>query len=251
MEQRAEKAGFKVLYMDTDSLFLELGGKKKEDVRKFLDEVNKSLPGKMELELEGFYPRGVFVMKKGGAKTGTGEKSQGAKKKYALLSEDGRIKIRGFELVRRDWSKIAKDTQMAVLQAILKDGSKEKAVAIVKKNIDELMSGKAKMEDLVIYTRLRKGEGNYDVISPEVSAVRKAKARGMKVEERGLIGYVITKKGKSVSDKAQLVELAEDYDANYYVDRQILPSVMKILGELGCDEDELKSLGKQTTLGKW
>jgi len=249
MEQRAEKAGFHVLYMDTDSLFLELGTKGKEDVRNFLKEVNESLPGRMELELEGFYPRGVFVMKKGAGKAVA--ETTGAKKKYALLREDGKIKIRGFELVRRDWSRVAKDTQMAVLEAILKDGSKEKAVAIVKEKISELKEGRTKMEDVIIYTRLRKGEGKYAIISPEVSAVRKARARGVKVEERGLIGYVITRKGKSISDKAELAELAKDYDPDYYVERQVLPSVMKILGELGCDEEELKSMGKQSKLGTW
>src|SRR3989344_6557732 len=207
MEKRAEKAGFRVLYMDTDSLFLALGAKGKEDVRTFLKEVNESLPGRMELELEGFYPRGGFVMKKGTSKAAA--EATGAKKKQALLGEDGRIKIRGFELVRRDWSRVAKDTQLAVLEAILKDGSKEKAVAIVKEKIAELKEGRTKMDDVVIYTRLRKGEGKYAVISPEVSAVRKARAAGVKVEERGLVGYVITKKGKTISEKSELMELAK------------------------------------------
>jgi DNA polymerase I len=255
MEKRAEKEGFKVLYMDTDSLFLQMGEKKKEDVQKFLGAVNKTLPEKMELELEGFYPRGVFVTKRvGGAKAAIdgGEKSEaGAKKKYALLAEDGRIKIRGFELVRRDWSKIAKDTQMAVLQAILKDGSKEKAVAIVREKIEALRSGNVPLEELAIYTRLRKSAAKYDIISPEVSAVRKAQKAGKKVEEFGLIAYVITKAGKTVSEKAQLLELAKDYDPNYYIDHQILPPVLKVLGELGYDEADLKMMGKQSKLGSW
>jgi DNA polymerase I len=188
-------------------------------------------------------------MKKGGGKKDVGV--TGAKKKYALLGEDGRIKIRGFELVRRDWSKIAKDTQMAVLEAILKEGSKEKAIAIVKGRIEELASGKAKMEELVIYTRLRKGVGGYEVINPGVAAVKKARAKGVKVEERGLVGYIITRRGKSVSEKAQLAELAKDYDPGYYIDKQVLPSVMKILGELGYGEDDLKMMGKQAKLGDW
>ena len=133
----------------------------------------------------------------------------------------------------------------------MKDGSKEKAVAIVKEKIAELKEGRTKMDDVVIYTRLRKGEGKYAVISPEVSAVRKARAAGVKVEERGLVGYVITKKGKTISEKAELMELAKDYDPDYYIERQVLPSVMKILGELGCDEEELKSMGKQSKLGAW
>ena len=82
----------------------------------------------MELELEGFYTRGVFVSKK---IIGKAEEDVGAKKKYALLGEDGRIKIRGFELVRRDWSEIAKKTQYCVLDVILKEGNIEKAVKIV------------------------------------------------------------------------------------------------------------------------
>ena len=43
-----------------------------DEVREFLKEVNESLPGRMELELEGFYPRGVFVMKKGTSKDAVG-----------------------------------------------------------------------------------------------------------------------------------------------------------------------------------
>ena len=133
----AEKSGFQVLYADTDSVFLLY--KDKKAVTDFMASVNSSLPQKMELELEGFFPRGVFVSKKGG-------EERGAKKKYALLGEDGRIKIRGFELVRRDWSRIARDTQLKVLEAILKDGSKEKAAAIIRDVVTRLQAGKVPLE---------------------------------------------------------------------------------------------------------
>ncbi len=241
--QDAESFGFKSLYTDTDSVFILMENKSKEDVFAFLKKVNSGLPSSMELELEDFYTSGVFVGKRSGL--------QGAKKKYALLSESGRVKIKGFELVRRDWANIARETQRKVLEAILKEGSKEKAVEIVRDVIKRLMEGKIEIKDLAIHTQLRKSIRNYDITSPEVSAARKAVESGKKrVDEvEGVtIGYVITKHGNSISDKAELEDLATDYDPNYHIDHQIIPATLKILKELGYNAEELKSGGAQKKL---
>jgi DNA polymerase I len=238
-EKMANEAGFRVLYCDTDSVFLLLGEKKKEDAMEFLEKVNSTLPGKMELELEDFYTRGVFVSKK------HQKEDTGAKKKYAMLAEDGSVKIRGFELVRRDWSRIARDTQRKVLEAILKEGSKEKALGIVQEVIARLRGGEVPLEEVSIYTQLKKKPENYDIVSPELTAAKKAIKRGKKIGRGSIVSYVITRNGKSISDKAELLEYAQNYDAQYYIDKQVLPSVMKILKELGYDEYELKHGGKQ------
>ena len=239
---KAEKAGFKVLYSDTDSCFLLLGDKTKNDALAFQAGVNASLPGRMELELEDFYPRGIFVSKKQGEK--------GAKKKYALLNGKGEIKIRGFELVRRDWSPIARDTQREVLEILLKSGDVGRVKELVARRIDELKSGKTPLAQLAVRTQLRKKAGNYGIVSPEVSAVKKARNVGVDVAEHSLIEYVITKQGKSISEKASLLELVKegDYDADYYVNNQLLPAVLKLLGSLGTDADDLKAKGKQKGL---
>jgi DNA polymerase, archaea type len=242
--EKAEQFGFKVLYSDTDSIFLLVGDKTREDASTFLKQVNAALPNTMELELEDFYTRGVFVGKRGAVEGG-------AKKKYALLSESGRIKIKGFELVRRDWAKVAKDTQLAVLEAILKDGSKEKAVKVVKDVIERLREGKVEMADLAIHTQLRKGIGNYDIKSPELGAAKKAIAQGVKRRdelEGAAISYVITTHGNTISEKAEIEETAKDYDPDYYIDHQIIPATLKILKELGINEDELKNGGAQQRL---
>ncbi|MDE1804862.1 MAG: DNA polymerase, partial [Candidatus Micrarchaeota archaeon] len=241
--EKAESAGFRVLYSDTDSIFLVMEKKTKEDTEKFLKDVNKALPNTMELELEDFFTRGVFVGKRGS--------EGGAKKKYAMLSESGRIKIRGFELVRRDWSKIARDTQRAVLEAILKEGSKDKAVNIVKDVVDRLKSGNVDLKELVMNTQLRKGIGNYDVKSPELAAAKKAVEKGIRKKNElvgATIGYVITRHGSSISEKAEVLELAQDYDPEYYIDHQIIPATLKILKELGYNAEELKMKGSQKKL---
>ncbi|MDD5317757.1 MAG: DNA-directed DNA polymerase [Candidatus ainarchaeum sp.] len=246
--RKAEEAGFKVLYGDTDSVILQLNGRPRADALAFMKSVNASLPGRMELELESFYVRGVFVGKKAQSAKAA---EVGAKKKYALIDDAGRVKIRGFELVRRDWSRIARKTQRRVLEAILKEGSKEKAAAIVREVIADLKEGRVPLEECVIYTQVRKRLDNYAVKSPEVAAALKAKAAGIQVEVGTMVGYVITRKGKTISDKAEPAESAKDYDPNYYIENQVLPSVMKIMKELGYDESDLKMEGKQSALGEW
>ncbi len=240
----AEKHGFKVLYSDTDSIFLEIGTKSKEEALAFQKDINGTLPESMELELEDFYKRGVFVGKRG-------DSSKGAKKKYAMLSESGRIKIKGFELVRRDWSVVSRNTQKQVLETILHEGSKEAAITIVKDIIKDLREGKVPIKDLVIQTQLRKKIDNYDSMSPELAAVKKAISRGQKQKrdmEGATIIYVITRNGSTISEKAELEEYAENYDPEYYINHQIIPATLKILKELGVSEEELKGLGSQKKL---
>ncbi|MGC8669739.1 MAG: DNA-directed DNA polymerase [Candidatus Micrarchaeia archaeon] len=241
----AVASGFEVIYGDTDSLVILLGSKTKADVINFLSKFNKSLPESMELELEDFYTRGVFVGKK------TTKEQSGAKKKYALISESGRIKIKGFELVRRDWSNIARDTQRKVLETILKEGSIDKAVAIVKDTVQRLNEGKVPISDLAISTQLRKGIDAYDAKSPELAAAQKAIREGLKTREEvehAVISYVITKHGSSISEKAELAEFAKDYDPSYYINHQIIPATMRILKELNLNEEELVGSGKQKKL---
>jgi len=99
--KQIENRGFQVLYGDTDSIAFSRKGKSKKEIKKLLEELNSKLPGNMELELEGFFKRGLWVTTRDG--------KIGAKKKYALLGEDGKIKIRGFETVRRDWCALARE----------------------------------------------------------------------------------------------------------------------------------------------
>ncbi len=243
--KEVENGGLRVLYADTDSVVLLLESKTKDYVLELIKKFNGKLPDGMELELENFYVRGIFVSKKN-------EKSNslGAKKKYAMITESGRIKIRGFELVRRDWSKIARDTQREVLETILKEGSIEKSIGIIKDVIKKLRDGEVPLSELVINTHLRKGIDSYDIKSPELAAAKKAIENGKKRSEieHSVIGYVITKAGSSISDKAELLEFAKDYDAEYYINNQIMPATMRILKELNLNEDELKGIGTQKKL---
>ncbi len=241
---KAEKKenGFKTLYGDTDSLFILVPKEKGEkEVHDFVKKINSDLPGAMELEFEGFFKRGIFVTKKeGGA----------AKKRYALIDFENNLKIVGFEYVRRDWSTLAKETQKQVIETVLKDGDAKKAAEIIRTVIKRLKEGKVPNKELSIMTMLKRKVENYDSIGPHVAAAKKAIERGKKIGTGSVLSFVITKSGKSISEKAELAEYVKEgnYDADYYIEHQIIPAVLKIMRELGYEKDDLVEGGKQSKL---
>lgn len=238
----AKEHGFEVIYGDTDSIYITRPDMQDvklivEKALEFQKDINSQLPEAMDLEYEGFYPRGVFI----------------TKKRYALMGEDGKLTVKGLETRRRDWCNIAKDTQKKVLDALLKDRDAEKAAEIVKAVVTEVKEGKIPLKDLAINTQMTRSLGSYVNEGPHIQAVRKAMKEGMEFKQGDIITYVQTKKGNSISDRARIIDYVEegDYDADYYINNQIIPAVFRILEALGYSEDELKGLGKQMTLGDW
>ncbi len=232
--EAAKKFGFDVIYGDTDSLFVKYGAESLDKLRelamKFLKEVNEKLPGALELELEGIYKRGLFI----------------AKKKYALIDYNGNITTKGLELVRRDWAMIAKKTQQKVIETILKEGDVNKVAEIVRNTIENLRKGKVSIEDLVIYTTLKKEIREYKSEGPHVAVVRRAMAKGKKIKPGAIIGYVIVKGSGKISERARLVEEVKDgeYDPEYYIENQVMPPIERILEVLGLQKVELVGKGQ-------
>jgi DNA polymerase elongation subunit (family B) len=241
----AKESSFKVIYSDTDSVFMTLGDKKKEDSLNFVDKVNKDLPGIMELEYEGFYPSGIFVSAKEG--------SYGAKKKYALVDEKNVIKITGFETVRRNWSFIAKEVQEEVLNIILKDNAPEEAIEYAKGMINDIKNKKIKNDKVVIFTQLQKPIEEYTAVGPHVAVARRLKARGEDVGPGSMIKFIVTEGSGIIRDKAKIPDEVEqgDYDANYYIEHQVIPSVERIFNVLGYTKEDLIESKEQSKLGKF
>ncbi|MFB6099826.1 MAG: DNA-directed DNA polymerase [Candidatus Nanohalobium sp.] len=238
--EKAEEKGFEIVYGDTDSVFLSKENIQ-EDIDGFLDDVNSELPGFMELEFEGFFKRGFFTS------TDSGE---GAKKKYALLSEDGSMKITGFEQVRRDWSPIAKETQEKVLEKVLNEEVDE-AAELVKETIERVKEGEVPLEKLRIYSTLTKPPEEYDSTAPHVEAVKRAEERGDEIEPEKTVAYVIGRGSGNISSRAELLKYAEDYDPDYYIENQIIPVSLRVLKVFGYTEGQLLGKGKQSGLGRF
>jgi len=240
---KAQAYGFNVLYSDTDSIFLTLEGKTRIDAHDFVQNINKGLPGLMELDFQGFYPSGIFVSAKAGA--------FGAKKKYALLSENGSLKIKGFESVRRNWSSIAKESQEAVLAIILKEHDVKKASDYIKKVVDGLRNKKIPVEKVIIHTQLQKDISEYDNKGPHVAVAQRLKNQGVSVGPGTTIRYVVMQGSDIIRNRSKMPEEVKgnDYDADYYINNQVIPAVERIFNVLGYTKEELLEKKDQTKLG--
>ncbi|MFH0829810.1 MAG: DNA-directed DNA polymerase [Candidatus Aenigmatarchaeota archaeon] len=230
----AEEAGFTIIYGDTDSMFVKLNGKGKleKNVTKFIENTNKKLPGMIEIDLQGFYRRGIFTpLEAGGA----------AKKRYALMDEKGKLTIRGLERVRGDWCELAKATQEEVLRLVLSKKDMKGAIETVKDAVSRLKSGKVPLRDLAIYESLAKPLSEYKVTAPNVVVAKKMIARGRPVGEGSVMIYVITKGKESISNRAEPIEDAslKDIDIKYYIEKQIVPPSYRVLAALGVKKEQL------------
>ncbi len=242
--EQVKKRGHNVIFGDTDSVGFVLGKKTKEETKKFLKKLNSELPGIMELDLEDFYKRGMWVTKRTGG--------FGAKKKYALITENGKLKIRGFETVRRDWCDLAREVQNKVIRMILKNGDEKRAEKYVKEIVKKIKERKVDRKEILIRTQLKKPISAYKSITPHVTAAKKMKEQKIPIDEGALIEYFIAetqKKKKLIREKVKLASEKGKYDIKYYLERQILPAVENIFQIFEIDIKEIIQGKKQTKLG--
>ncbi len=206
---------------------LQLEAEIKSQAQVFLKDFNANIPESMELEYEGFYRRGFFV----------------TKKRYAVI-EDGEIIAKGLELVRRDWAPIVKQTQEAVLMALLRDGDAEKAIAEVKKVLKRIRKGDVENKELIIHTQINKPLKDYKQVGPHVVAAQIIEDHGIKVTRGTIIQYIIKKGKGSISQRAVPYEYSQGvtYDKEYYINNQIIPAVGRIMEPLGYTKEDLQDL---------
>lgn len=242
--EKIDKQGYKVIYSDTDSIAFLMEKKTEAETEKFLEKLNSELPGIMELELEGFFVRGLWVTKRAGG--------LGAKKKYALLGKDGKLKIRGFETVRRDWCALARKTQNEVIRMVLQDGNEKRALDFIKKVIQDLKQRKVSRDEIIIKTMLQKPLAEYKAISPHVIAAQKMQEKEIPIGSGNMIEYFIAEtreKKKLVRDKVKLPDEKGEYNIEYYLNKQILPAVENILQVFNINIHEMIDGKKQMKLG--
>ncbi len=242
--EKINKENYEVIYSDTDSIAIRLNKKSKQETLKFLEKLNSELPGVMELELEDFYKRGIWVTKR--------TRELGAKKKYALINHEGKMKIRGFETVRRDWCPLARELQSKVLGKILEEGNADSALEYTKRVIKNLKERKVAREEIIIRTQLKKPISEYKAITPHVMAAQRIKERGLPIDIGMLLEYFIaeTREKKAlVREKVKLLDEKGEYNIQYYLEHQLIPAVENIFEVFNINIKEIAEGKKQKKLG--
>ncbi|MEM3578062.1 MAG: DNA polymerase domain-containing protein [Candidatus Bathyarchaeia archaeon] len=217
----AEKLGLKVVYGDTDSIFVRHEADK---IEKFSRAIEKEIG--LEIKPDKVYVRIFFTE---------------AKKRYAGLLPDGKLDIVGLEVIRGDWAAIAKKVQEKVLEIILKEQSPKKAADFVRQYIYELRQRRVPYRDLIIWKTLTKPVEEYEVKASHVEAAKMLMEKGWKLTVGDKVGYV------AVVGSGRLYERVKPYmfatyneiDIEYYVSKQIVPAAARVLESFGITEEQL------------
>jgi len=230
-----ESAGFTVLYGDTDSLFVSSGSSDPDHARaeplRLALALNEELTrhiearwrvaSRLELEFEKLYLR-LFLPH-------ARHSTRGASKRYVGLlhsaGADG-IEFVGMEVVRRDWTALAKRVQRELYQRLFTDQPVDAYLAQI---VSKVRGGELDHE-LVYHKNLRKHTGEYTATTPpHVAAARKSsQPLGRSIR------YVVTTAGAEPLDN-----LKHPLDREHYITKQVKPVAEPVLETLGLEFDRV------------
>ena len=227
-----EDQGLRVLYGDTDSLFIHVRDAPDEAeavargralaallTRAMAEEIEHEfrVESHLELRFESHYLRFLMPTMRGG--------DRGSKKRYAgaVREADGTIGVvvRGLEAIRTDWTPLARRVQLELLRRVFAD---EPYAPWLEEIARDLAAGRLD-DELVYRKRLRRDLGEYSLEGAphHVQAARMLEtAGGSEVE------YVITTAGPE-----PLSRRSAPIDHTHYLERQLEPACDVVLPFLG------------------
>jgi DNA polymerase-2 len=240
-----EAAGLEVLYGDTDSLFVRSRNTDPEEAcaeaRRLVVALNDELVrfiseqwqvrSRLELEFEKLYLK-LFLPH-------ARHSTRGASKRYAGLLYGGTagdsVEFVGMEVVRRDWTELAKQVQRDLYQRLFTGQRVDSYLAEVVRQVRD-----GTRDDALVYRKnLRKAADDYTATTPpHVAAARKS----ARPPER-LIRYIITTAGAEPLDNIQ-----HPLDREHYIDKQIKPVAEPVLATLGLDFERVIGDSRQIDL---
>lgn len=241
--RQIEARGPRVIYGDTDSVFVllgdeltaaecrELGRELTGNLNEhFRDELQREfrLESFLEIEYETHFHRFLMPTMRGS--------DVGTKKRYAGATTDskGELKLvfKGLEAVRTDWTPLARRFQRELFRRVFCD---EPYQEYLRETVARLLDGELDSE-LIYRKRLRRNLTEYAKnVPPHVKAARKLDKPGRTIE------YFITKNGP---EPAARRHSPIDYD--HYLRRQLAPATESLLYFL--DEDFSAITGRQMSL---
>lgn len=239
----AEAHDMHLVHAVIDCLWLTKPGAGHEDYRQVCTRITDAVG--VDISLEGIYNWILFP----GSKTDPGIPTTG---KYAGWYDHGALKVRGFEIRRRDTPRYVKHMQAQLLD-MLSDALSIRDIRTripalleeVRFYLHELRQGRADPQDLVIRRRVQKSVDEYRNNNLNALVTRDLANHGMRVQPGEIIEFVILdQNGTRNPQKAKslLTYRPEDgYDVEKYTE-MLLKAVETLLGSFGYDLGALQTL---------
>jgi DNA polymerase I len=243
-----ENFGYKVIYGDTDSVFvktdindLEKAAEKGKEIAKF---VTGRLDG-LELTFEKLFKTFLILSKKRYAGWSFEKVNNGWKDELSM---------KGIETIRRDWCDLTSKTLFSVLNILLKEQDTKKAFNYAKDILAKLEKNQIPIEDLIVTKSISKSLKEYKGIQPHIELVKKMRQRSP-VGVPGVgdrVGFVIVRGLQLMSDRAEDPEYVKQHglkvDSRYYIESQLLPPLERVFEAIGIGKSELVGAGRQLLL---
>jgi DNA polymerase-2 len=246
-----EDKGYRVIYGDTDSIFVHVGNDRSSvecrelgrTLQNFINQrwqellrLDFQIDSELEIEFETHFSK--FLMPTIRGQEAVKEQNKvGTKKRYAGVVDE-KIIFKGLETVRSDWTELSKVFQQELYRLIFNE---EPVEQYIKDIVAELRRGVFDKR-LIYKKKIRRKLADYVNTPPHIKAAlianNKLIEQGGKplYEHRKTISYVIT------LDGVQPLEFNEsklDYD--FYVEKQLKPIANDILPFIGRDFDAITS----------
>ncbi len=229
--EKAKELGLRVVYGDTDSLFVHYD---EDKVGKLIKWIEDELG--LEAKIDVVYKRLLFTE---------------AKKRYAGLTTEGRIDIVGLEYVRRDWCDFARECQYRIIKMLLEGSHKDRLISEFRSMVNMLRGKKVPIEKLIIWEQITKPLNEYKANTPHIAVARSLARRGWRIRKGMFIGYIIVKGSGPLYKRAvhYLDVDPKDVDWDYYIKNQLLPVIARVLEPIGVGSKTLEAIVRSGGFG--
>jgi DNA polymerase elongation subunit (family B) len=186
----AESRGFEVLHGIVDSLWLKREDAKTEDYQELCRQVSTEIG--VPLNFEGKYKWIVFLPSKM-------HPNIGVLNRYYGVMENGKIKVRGIEVRRRDTPRFVYNAQTDMINVFAQaNNAKEfmqkipNALNLIKVYREKLLNDEVPIEDLIITKHLSKNPKNYRQHVSQVIAAEQLMKEGAEVNAGKNVNFLFT-----------------------------------------------------------
>lgn len=230
----AENKKFAIVHGIVDSLWLKKENATVEDYRDLCGEISSEIG--VPLNFEGRYKWIVFLPSKVHPRIGV-------LNRYYGVMENGKVKVRGVEVRRRDTSRFVYDAQMEMINVLAKaDNSQEffrripEALKVVRDYRSRLLDGDVPVWDLIVTRHLSKHPGKYKQRVSQVIAAEQLTREGAEVHAGKNVRFLFTDAENKRYDRRvraeQLIERGVNADTKKYL-LLLYASAASLLGFAG------------------
>lgn len=245
----------RVVYGDTDSLFVALPGRSKEQAFKIgydiADAVTALNPKPVKLKFEKVYMGSVLMAKK---------RYVGFKYEHPDETEPS-FDAKGIETIRRDGFPAQQKMEEVCLKLLFRTQDLSKVKEFCLKEWTKILQGHVSIQDFIIAKEVRLGTYSEKGVPPPGAAVayrRILKDPRDEPQYAERVPYLISNAdGRRLIDRARMPEellssRSLGIDAEYYIRNLLIPPLSRIFNLVGADVEEwYNSMPKTKRLGKY